>query len=94
MLSNAIKYSDAKGLVEISLQNGVLSIKDRGIGISKEEQSNIFKRYQRFNKDRGGFGIGLSIVMAIANENGIKVSIESAKGEGSEFRFDLSTLKV
>ena len=94
MLSNAIKYSDAKGLVEINLNNGIMSIKDRGIGISKEEQSNIFKRYQRFNKDRGGFGIGLSIVMAIANENGIKVSIESAKGEGSEFKFDLSALKV
>ena len=92
VLSNAIKYSDTKGLVEISLQSRVLSIKDRGIGISKEEQSNIFKRYQRFNKDRGGFGIGLSIVMAIANENGIKVSIDSAKGEGSEFRFDLSAV--
>jgi len=88
ILSNAIKYSNPKGRVVINLKDNRLCIIDRGIGMSKDEQLNIFKRYQRFNKDRGGFGIGLSIVMAIAKENNIKVILDSAKGKGSKFCFE------
>jgi len=92
VLSNAIKYSNPNSKVEIVLKGKELCIRDWGIGMSKEEQANVFKRYQRFNKDKGGFGIGLSIVMAIAKENGIKVNIDSSKGEGSKFCFELSAI--
>ena len=94
VLSNAIKYSEPNSKVEVSLKDKILCIKDWGIGMSKEEQANVFKRYQRFNKDKGGFGIGLSIVMTIAKENGIKVTIDSAKGEGSRFCFDLAAVAL
>ncbi len=92
VLSNAIKYSNPNGNIEVTLKDSLLCVQDWGIGMSKEELKNIFKRYHRFNKDRGGFGIGLSIVMAIAKENGIKVTIDSQKDKGSKFCFDLSSL--
>jgi len=75
-----------------SLSGTKFSVKDEGIGISKSEQTNIFKRYQRFNKDRGGFGIGLNIVLKIANANGIKISINSKEGRGAEFIFDIAQI--
>jgi len=92
VLSNAIKYSNPNSKIEVVLEGTTFSVQDYGIGISKYEQSNIFKRYQRHNKDRGGFGIGLSIVLKIAKANGIKISIESQKGEGAKFIFDISKI--
>jgi len=92
VLSNAIKYSNPGNRVWVNLSGTKFSVKDEGIGISKPEQANIFKRYQRFNKDRGGFGIGLNIVLKIAKANGIKISIKSEEGRGAEFIFDIAQI--
>jgi two-component system OmpR family sensor kinase len=54
-------------------------------GIDKEMQEDIFKRYHRANEERGGFGIGLNIVLAICKEYKIKLDLESQKGKGSTF---------
>ena len=94
VLSNAIKYSNPNGKVEVELKDSDLCIRDLGIGMNQEELKNIFKRYRRYNRDRGGFGIGLSIVMAIAKKSGIKIDIESNKGEGSKFCFNLSAVAI
>ena len=85
LLSNAIKYSDVGDSVTITLRNNVLKVKDTGIGIDKEKQADIFKRFHRGNEERGGFGIGLDIVLAICKKYRIKLELESKKGKGSTF---------
>ncbi|MDD3591512.1 MAG: ATP-binding protein, partial [Sulfurovum sp.] len=83
--SNAIKYSDVGDSIMISLKERVLKIRDTGIGMPHHVQADIFKRYERANKERGGFGIGLSIVLDICKRYGIKIDLLSKEGEGSTF---------
>ena len=85
LLSNAIKYSDVGDSIFITLQENVLKVKDTGIGIDKKVQDDIFTRYHRANEERGGFGIGLNIVLSICKQYNIKLALESKKGEGSTF---------
>ncbi|UPT77086.1 HAMP domain-containing histidine kinase [Sulfurovum sp. XGS-02] len=85
LLSNAIKYSDVGDSISITLKDHVLKVKDTGVGIDKKVQDDIFKRYYRENDERGGFGIGLNIVLAICKQYKIKLDLESEKGEGSTF---------
>ncbi|WP_373033271.1 sensor histidine kinase [Sulfurovum sp.] len=85
LLSNAIKYTDVGDSIYITLKDNVLKIRDTGIGIDKKVQDDIFKRYHRENDERGGFGIGLNIVLSICKQYNIKLDLESEKGEGSTF---------
>ena len=94
LLSNAIKYSNPYDSITISLLGNSLQICDTGIGIKKTRQEDIFKRYHRFNKERGGFGIGLSIVLAICKKYHISLSIDSEKDKGSCFTLDVSSVIV
>ncbi|TKX31776.1 two-component system sensor histidine kinase DccS [Campylobacter estrildidarum] len=86
LLSNAIKYNKKNGAISIELKENFLSITDTGCGISKENLKFIFDRYARFNKDQGGFGIGLSLVKKICDDNNIKIICESAENQGSVFK--------
>ena len=81
LISNAIKYNKIEGSIDITLKNNILTIKDSGIGIERNKIGDIFKRYYRANSNSGGFGMGLSIVKKIADENGIKIDLSSKKGE-------------
>ncbi len=94
LISNAIKYSDVGDSIYISLHNNILEVKDTGIGIEDEIQADIFRRYYRANDERGGFGIGLNIVLSICKKYKIKLDLESTKGEGSLFRLTFPTIKV
>jgi two-component system OmpR family sensor kinase len=85
LISNAIKYSDVGDTITISLKSNVLKVKDTGIGIDEKMQEDIFRRYYRANDERGGFGIGLNIVLSICKKYKIKLGLESKKGEGSTF---------
>jgi len=85
LLSNAIKYSDVGDSIFITLKDYVLKVKDTGVGIDKKVQDDIFKRYYRENDERGGFGIGLNIVLSICKQYKIKLDLKSKKGEGSTF---------
>lgn len=86
-LSNAIKYTPAKGEITITLQkeNGIakLGFKDSGVGI--EDTKAIFKRYYRGDAIKGGFGIGLSIVKQICDKYGVRIIVDSTPKKGSEF---------
>ena len=93
LLSNAIKYSDVGDSISMTLKDNVFKIKDTGIGIDKKVQEDIFKRYNRANEERGGFGIGLSIVLAICKQYKIKLGLESKKGEGSTFILTFPKIK-
>ncbi len=93
LLSNAIKYSDVGDSITITLKENVFKIKDTGIGIDEKVQEDIFKRYQRANEERGGFGIGLNIVLSICKKYKIKLGLESKKGEGSTFILTFPKMK-
>ncbi len=93
LLSNAIKYSDVGDSIFITLKENVLKVRDTGIGIDKKVQDDIFKRYHRANEERGGFGIGLNIVLSICKKYNIKLDLESKKGEGSTFILTFLTMK-
>jgi two-component system OmpR family sensor kinase len=85
LLSNAIKYSDIGGVITIRIKERTLKVEDEGIGIPHEKQSDIFRRYQRANEERGGFGIGLNIVLDICKKYGIRIDLASSEGKGSTF---------
>ncbi|SMC08649.1 sensor histidine kinase [Nitratiruptor tergarcus] len=86
-LSNAVKYSKERSKVKIYLirvgQKAVLTVKDYGIGI--EQPQKIFNRFYREEHDKGGFGIGLSIVHNIINQENITLKVVSKPSRGSAF---------
>ena len=92
LISNAIKYSYKDSKIEVKLENNILTVKDFGIGISEEEQKEIFKRYRRGNNNEGGFGIGLDIVNRICEEYELNLSLHSKQNEETIFFIDFSRI--
>lgn len=93
LISNAIHYSPNGGPVDIDVEKRnssvVISVRDRGIGIRKEDVSDIFKPFHRSAQARElieGVGLGLSVSKDIIEAHGGKVEVESKPGEGSIFR--------
>lgn len=99
LIDNAIKYT-LEGSIQVTLERNegsvIVKIKDTGIGISKEEQGNIFNRFYRVDKSRsketGGVGLGLSIVQWIVHAHNGKIEVESDMGRGSTFKVFLPIL--
>ena len=95
LLSNAIKYSEEQKEIVINIMvNGkVLSIdiKDKGIGIPKVEQKNLFSRFFRAENATNfqGTGLGLHIVKQYTELLGGSVSFKSEEGVGSTFNIKL-----
>lgn len=93
LVSNAIKYSDDRGIVEVTCgsdsENCYISVRDEGRGISKEQKNRIFESFYRADTVRNteGFGLGLSQVMKIAKYYGGTVQVDSEVGKGSKFTF-------
>jgi signal transduction histidine kinase len=91
LIDNAIKYTPDGGQVAITVRtegNQTLIIfKDTGIGIPSEEQDKIWSRLYRGDKSRSqrGLGLGLSLVKAIVEAHGGKVTVSSMPDKGSEF---------
>ena len=91
LLSNAIKYNKPAGSITVTLRDYRLEICDTGIGINPAIRDDIFRRYQRANKEEGGFGIGLSIVTHLCRQFDIGLTLESTPGVGSCFALDFSS---
>lgn len=85
LISNAIKYNKPHGEIILTLDQNHFSIRDTGAGIPPDKLQFIFQRYKRLDDEKGGFGIGLSIVMEIADLLGLRIEAESKQGEGSIF---------
>ncbi len=93
MLDNAIKYSKDEPKIDIYTENTskniIVKIKDQGIGMSKNVQKNVFKKFYR--EERGnihnvkGHGLGLSYVKKIVELHQGEIYVESEKGNGSTF---------
>ena len=99
LIDNAYKFTPENGKITITIGHGKLknkyyvSVKDSGIGIKKEEQTNIFERFYKSDASRSmgktGSGLGLSIVKEFVNEHGEELELYSEQGEGCEFVFTL-----
>lgn len=86
LVSNAIKYNNIDGSIDITLsKNGLLKVVDTGIGIEEEKVKDIYKRYYRATNEQGGFGIGLNIVSHICNSYNIKIDVQSKLSKGTSF---------
>ena len=89
LLSNAVKYSEAGATVHFTVaRNGhdaVCVIHDEGIGISEEDQQQLFKAFHRGANvgTRPGTGLGLLLVKRCADLHGGKVQVNSKIGEGT-----------
>jgi two-component system OmpR family sensor kinase len=85
LISNALKYTNKDGKIEVVLNQNSLMIKDNGIGIAKDKQVNLFKRFYRATDEVGGFGIGLNIVHNITQKYDFTIEVDSKENEGTTF---------
>lgn len=93
LISNAFKFTHDNGEISIIIseeqEKVVIKIKDNGIGLSKENQKKIFKRFYQVDNNHSdknrGFGLGLSIVQDIVKLHKGKITVESEIKEGSVF---------
>ncbi|HPY87570.1 MAG TPA: ATP-binding protein [Spirochaetota bacterium] len=93
LIDNAVKYTE-EGSISINIfkDNGsiVVEVADSGVGIPKSEFDKIFNRFYVVDKSRsrekGGAGLGLSIVKNIALDHNAKILVESETGKGSKFK--------
>lgn len=94
-IDNALIYS--KENVSVALKNcgdtAVVEISDKGIGIAPENIDKIFDRFFRgdksrvkYDEDKISAGLGLSIAKWIADNHGVKISVESELGKGTTFK--------
>ncbi|CAA6803419.1 MAG: Two-component system histidine kinase DccS [uncultured Sulfurovum sp.] len=86
LVNNAIKYNRMNGLIQISVLDNVLTIKDTGIGIPKKNQASIYERFYRASDQVGGFGLGLNIVHKVCTAYDIEIEFESKVGTGTVFQ--------
>ena len=101
LVSNAIKYTGAGGMISISAgvegEELLIRVKDNGSGIAAEEQPKVFEPFYRGNQGRRfkqGMGLGLSIAKDLVEAHGGRVSLESVPGEGSQFTIHLPLVRV
>ncbi len=89
LLMNAMKYSPKNSPVTISLQNDLLTITDRGIGMDETQLLRVYERYYQGDSKKEGEGIGLALVKAYCDEENIDIQIQSQKNSGTTIFLDL-----
>ena len=102
LLGNAVKFTD-EGFIDITCRPVMdadkqkdyisFSIKDTGIGVPEDRQSDIFERFTQANTNTqrlyGGTGLGLNITKSIVDLYGGTLTMESEPGKGTTFHFIL-----
>jgi PAS domain S-box-containing protein len=98
LLSNALKFTDDGGYVEIKAEfDGTdwfrLSVRDSGIGIKSEDMGRLFTEFEQLEtgtaRHFGGSGLGLALTRKIVEMQGGNINVESVVGEGSTFAVTL-----
>ncbi len=98
LISNAIKYNIEGGRVDFVIEEKpgkmIITVKDTGIGMSKEEVPKLFDEFVRIKNEQtkniSGSGLGLSIVKKLTNLYKGDISVDSKPGEGSVFRLEFT----
>jgi signal transduction histidine kinase len=93
LLDNAYKYSGDSREIEVHLLSKgnkiIISVRDNGVGIRKEDHDKIFSRFYRAGEELTqtvkGSGIGLTIVKQIVEAHHGEITVESSPGKGSTF---------
>ena len=93
IISNAMRYTPAPGEVEVALDKAdgevLISVRDTGIGIAKEDIRNVFGRFWRAEESRnrvaGGLGVGLAVTKEIVDRHHGHIDVESEQGVGTTF---------
>lgn len=93
LISNAVKFTESGGSIFVNIFNDdekvIISVKDTGIGIAKENQESIFDRFvqvdKSFARNREGSGIGLSLVKSMVKMHNGTIKVKSELNKGSEF---------
>lgn len=97
LVSNAIKFTKARGEVMISARKRkdeiIVSVKDNGVGISKEVMRRLFRIEDKYTSQgtakEKGTGLGLILCKEFVEKHGGKIWVNSTVGKGSEFKFTL-----
>lgn len=97
LLINAIKFSSNKRHIHLTCEvredQIVVEVKDSGVGISEDDQKNLFQRFFRVQapefQGQSGLGLGLYISAEIINRLGGEIGVKSELGKGSTFYFSL-----
>ena len=92
ILMNAMKYSDKGSSIAITVQNNVLSIIDKGIGMDETQLLKVYERYYQADSRLKGEGIGLALVKAYCDTEGITIDIKSKKQQGTSVLLNLDEL--
>jgi len=95
LLDNACRYTPPGGSVTLSVARDdarvSFAVSDTGVGIAPEHQRRIFDRFYRVERNRSGAsqgsGLGLALAKWIAERHRVLLTLESAAGQGSSFRF-------
>jgi len=94
LIDNAVKYSPEGGriILRVVPEDGhlLVSVRDNGGGIAKDEQTQLFNPYTRLEgaeKRTGGMGLGLAICRIIVELHGGRIWVESEENKGSTFTF-------
>ena len=99
LLSNAFKYTPSNGRVEClvfvntEIHQLIIQVKDNGVGIPKEKQHELFKRFMHTNFSRESLGIGLHLTYELIQTHHGTIRYEENPGGGSVFTVSLPTEK-
>ncbi len=87
LLRNALAYTDA-GRVTVRIKPDSIIIEDTGPGMEPGDVAEIFKPYVSKQRQRGGFGVGLTIVNRLTERFGWPIHVESEPARGTHVRLD------
>jgi PAS domain S-box-containing protein len=93
LLDNAVKFMPDGGRIDVKVRKAmttvVLSVRDRGLGVSAEHRPRLFDRFYQAHPDRSGMGLGLYIARQIVERHGGTIYAESPPDGGARFVISL-----
>ena len=93
LIRNGMSYTDA-GSVSVTIEERRIVIEDTGAGMAPEEVEKVFKPFYRAGRQRGGHGVGLTIVKRLSDRFGWPVHVESSPGVGTRVTVGFPTGRV